>query len=247
MIHHRLPFASVLLVVLAAAPPAPAAEWWRSWSGSCFPEAVGYFHGGQYDPAKRWLNDGMLWIDSREPYGRYSYYMIQPQEPFGPGPNEVFIMRWRLQVFQSGRYGDASVFVSSDEGYASGLWFEPDKLWVSSGRLYSLPITPGVFHDYEFRSKDMRQYDLYLDGAFLLHEVFYAAPPDPRFGWGDGSSGRGLSTWDSFEVGVKTLPPFERVSPGMLASNDRGIGLSPEPGPGASLAMLLSLMARRRL
>ena len=82
------------------------------------------------------------------------------------------------------------------EGYVTST-YEPNK---------SAEFEPGVFHDFEMYSSDMRSYELHIDGALAIEGVFHESLFPAGAGFGDLTSGLSLAEWDYFRFGVVPEP-----------------------------------------
>ena len=67
---------------------------------------------------------------------------------------------------------------------------------------------PMEFHEWEFRSSDMRSYTLYLDGIVAQTGMFtYTGVVNSRMSWGDLVYGANSnSDWDYFRYGIVPEP-----------------------------------------
>jgi len=196
------------LLVCALGGPARAAPFWVSWEGNDFPENEGWervFFNGM--SAQRSLQDGALVIDSLESISIVDFY--QMRRGVIPEAGETFVMQWRLRVEELLGLRDPTVFVFADDRYAAGFEFQLDSLRDGFEPERTASFSPGVFHEFEFRSTDMRVYELYIDGGIALTGDFFFsnAVDSPRIGWGDGVQGTAsISRWDYFRFGVIPEP-----------------------------------------
>lgn len=214
-----------LLCILSFLPLAAIAvradEYWIAYEADDFPENQGWtrriFGGG----ANRFLDQGNLVIDSLASPQIADFYEMERPGSIDPDPGELFVLQWRLRVDRVTRLEDPGVALFSDESWAVGLSFGEDHV-VSGFELgVSIPIAPGVFHDYELRSADMRTYGFDIDGQLARAGSFVHVVTSSLVGWGDGTQGSAsLSTWDYFRFGVV-------------------------PEPGSALLLALGLTSRR--
>jgi hypothetical protein len=206
-----------------------AEPWWTSYEGNAFPEEEGEWqrvHGSV--PAQRWIEDGSLFIDSRESVWIYDYYEMVFQHPIDPQhSDETFVLSWGLTVHDTSIYYDTSIGVTSDpagpyEFYRAAFGFGTDRVWSSYEHTWA-PFTPGVFHDFEMRSSDMRTYALYIDGAPVLTGAFTEVYGPSRVSWGDGVQGStSLTEWDYVRLGVLVPEPALLTSAVILSAFLRG-------------------------
>lgn len=99
------------------------------------------------------------------------------------------------------------VYVLSDDSHAVGFVFDEDTLWSLYERNVSASFEPGIFHQFELRSGNMRSYELYIDDDLVIEGAFGASFSETSVGWGDivrGSSS--LAEWDYFRFGVVPEP-----------------------------------------
>ena len=199
----------VLKLLLVAGVPALATPWWEAYEGDVYPETLpGWERVHGSIPAQRWIDNGVLFIDSRADVSTYDYYRMTFSHAIDPGPGETFEVRWRLKVDEVTGYYDQSVGVTSDaagpdEFYRVAFGFRADTVLSVLENGISAPITPGVFHDYELHSDDMRAYQLYVDGSLTLVGRFVEVFGPARVGWGDTlQGGTSLAEWDYVRFGV---------------------------------------------
>jgi hypothetical protein len=66
---------------------------------------------------------------------------------------------------------------------------------------------PGVFHDWEFRSSDMRTFTIHLDGVAVSAGAFVGTGLEGHVQWGDYVAGpTSHCDWDYFRFGVVPEP-----------------------------------------
>ena len=157
------------------------------------------------------IENGILTYDSNDPQ-TYDFWEYFRPGALDPGPNEIFVGEWRLWTeWVSFYWGDPSVAVASDDGWALCFTFSPTSIH-SYHEYVDIPIPPAdpnspAFHTYALLSVDMRDYELYIDGA-LVREGWFAH----RFAtslviWGDGGDGvASAHHWDYFRCGVASAP-----------------------------------------
>jgi len=190
---------------------AQASPYWVAYEGDDFPENVGWER--RRDPqwfSTRRIEDGALVIDSSANERIYDYYAIERR--VNPDPGEVFVAEWRVQTtIVSSPFGlnDVSVDLARDGGGIVAFYIFSDH--ISSDREHwSMPITPGEFHQFRLTSSDMLSYDLYVDGTFARTGVWDLESLNESFvAWGDTAQGAGVTTiseWDYFRFGVVPEP-----------------------------------------
>lgn len=187
---------------------AQAEQYWIAYEGNDFPENEGWVRYASDPPAERWLEDGSFFIDSRADVDITDSYAI----PFADGnlnpePGEVFVMSWALLVEESHLW-DPGVSVRSDDQWAVIFLFDEGSLLsVYEPEVY-VEFEPGVFHEFELRSTDMRSYELYIDGEAAIEGAFFESLfSGAHVGFGDlARGGASLAAWDYFRFGVIPEP-----------------------------------------
>ena len=210
----------ILLLFTAAAlgmlvAPAGAEPYWITYEGNDLPENEGWSRywgnwDGPYegDGAIRTVEDGILTIDSMFDPGVHDYAYVERPGATDSGPGEVFVMEWRaLAVDTAGEPSwDAGIMVGSDDAWLLTFGMYPDRV-VSQFEQISVPITPGIFHNYRVVSSDMRTYELRIDGEFAIAGNFWEGLTESYVRWGDVSRGvASLTQWDYVRVGVIPEP-----------------------------------------
>ncbi|MBK9127751.1 MAG: hypothetical protein IPM13_08105 [Phycisphaerales bacterium] len=194
----------VILAALMLAPPAAATPWWVAWEGDDFPENEGWTRTVAGQPSQRTLEDGVMTLDSLGTTGGWDGYQLMRSGGRDPGPGETFVLRWRMRVEAvEGWAWDPGLGVLSDSAWYVSFLFSIDRIW-SPYEYVILSFAPGVFHAWELRSSDMRNYELYLDGA-LIRQGYLVRSVDPAWvaSWGDSVLGpRSRSSWDYVHLGV---------------------------------------------
>lgn len=197
----------IVAVVLGVAAGAAQGEpYWFAYEGNDLPENEGWVRYATNPPAQRWLEDGSLFIDSRGSVPIVENYTVYFQGGLDPEPGEMFVMRWRLKVHEATPWEDPGVYVTSDDRYSVVFLFGGDYLLSLYEPSVYLPFKPGLFHDFELRSDDMRSYELYLDGGLALKGVFFHSSFSTCAGWGDVVSSWSVAQWDYFRFGVVPEP-----------------------------------------
>lgn len=203
--------------------PVFASTYWIHWNASQgYPENNGWERVHSDPPAQRWFEDDTFFIDSTQQWGITDWSRMSFPGMGTLAPGETFIMRWMLKGdYSSTPFGDPGVGVISDDLYAVAFI-------ISEQRIYSVcepdkwaGIEPGVFHEFELQSSDMRFYDLEIDGTEALSGTFFGGITTRRVEWGDVTTDLGLSEWRWVEFGI-----------------------TPEPG-GLSSLIVLTLLRRR--
>jgi len=203
-----------LLTLSCAALLAGAARadpYWISYEGNDFPENEGWTrvygdeNGHGQGGAERWIEDGNLVIDGRRDIAIYDSYTMS--RSVNPGPGETFIMHWRLKVEEVSAYQDPSLVVFSDDSWAVAFNYAESYLRSSFDEGVIIPFESGLYHEYEFRSTDMRTYELFIDDSLAHQGVFSDVISSSEVSWGDGWQGSAsLARWDYFEFGVVPEP-----------------------------------------
>ncbi len=205
----------LLLVAICISAPAVAEPYWIAWEGDDFPENQGWErHWGNWDGpyegdgAIRTLNDGVMTIDSLYDDGVYDYCQIERPGELDPGPGELFVLEWRIEVEEVvGWTFDPTVGVDSDNGWTLGLEIGTDRVVSIDEGYAEIPIAPGVPHDYRVVTADMQSYDLYVDEALAHQGTFVQWISPSRVHWGDGWQGvASLHHWEYFRFGVVPEP-----------------------------------------
>jgi hypothetical protein len=207
---------AVIAGVLMALSGAPGLgnQFWSDWDGSDWPDALGYtrswgnLQGPHQGGANRTLENGILTYDSLYDPGVWDSYYMENFGPMDPGPNEIFISEWRLKVDVVNGDGDPGIGLKSDDGWMLGLMYTEDHIRSVFEGFLEIPFAPHVWHDYQVVSSDMRDYDLFIDGALAHQGTFEQIVPGSYVGWGEGSqSASSLHHWDYFRFGVVSPEP----------------------------------------
>lgn len=124
---------------------------------------------------------------------------------------EEFVMQWRIRVNQVDGHPlalyDPGAAVWSDDDWTVSLLFGTDFIRSFHERI-EFSMQPGVFHNFEFRSTDMRSYQMFVDGLMIHVGSFWEPTFDrSRVHWGDRARGSAsLTDWDYFRFGVVPEP-----------------------------------------
>ncbi len=207
----------VLPTIFLLASVAGATPYWYKWDGTDWPEnQPGWYRiWGNYDGAgqghsNRSLVDGTLVFDNLHDVGLYDGVARNFSGTMNPEPGEVFVAKWRIRIdaVVGGEY-DSTVGLFSDDGWGIGIRMAFDRLMRGPG--HSLLITtyePQVFHAVEFRSWDMREAQLWLDGTLVFTGPLAHPTTSGYVAWGDSVMGAGSrAAWDYFEMGVRSEVP----------------------------------------
>jgi hypothetical protein len=219
---------SVIVTALLVVGAARASPYWIEYepADGHFPEEEGwtrhiaYGYGG----AQRWFEDGALVADTRADPHIYDYYQKQFNGTLDPVPGEVLVLQWRIRVDEVsvGKW-KPGVVVFSDERWAVGFVLSETEITSSFETGVSAQFAPGVWHDFELQSTDMRAYVLTIDGSPALEGSFWLSLTPSEVDWGDGViPSVGLTHWSYV-----------------------GLGVLPEPAP-CWLVMASAVLLRRR-
>jgi hypothetical protein len=205
-------------IALLAAAQAGATPYWVAWEGegetAGMPEEFGWSRNwgnwsGQYQGpgAYRTLENGILTYDSLYDAGVFDYYHMERPGQLDPrGPNEYFVLEWRLKVSEVVGYYDPDVALRSDGAWAVGLAFGYDHIW-SIFEDVNIPFAPGVFHDYRLVSTGMRNYQFFVDNQLVREGLFVQKFVQSYVAWGDGWQGfASVHEWDYVRYGVIPEP-----------------------------------------
>jgi hypothetical protein len=187
---------------------ARAEQFWITYEGNDFPENEGWTRHFTDPPPQRWLEDGNFFIDSRaDPHTTDNYTVYFDEGGVDPEPGETFIMGWRLKVHEATPWEDPGVYVISDDLYSLAFLFAEEYLLSLYEPEVYVEFEPGVFHEFELRSPDMRRYELHMDGHLVVEGVFFEGFFSPYVGFGDiVHGGASLAAWDYFRFGVVPEP-----------------------------------------
>lgn len=198
----------VVAVVLGVAAVAAWAEpYWIAYEGNDYPEREGWWRIWYDIPAERRLEEGCLVLDTLSDPHITEYYAWPPSGNLDPEPGELFLMQWRVRVDKVLGDFDPHVLIGADDGWAAAFRFAEDRLRVAWVFGVEVSYQPGVFHEFELRSRDMREYDLYLDGELALKYSFIELNEYSRMTWGAATGGDASCThWDHVRFGVVPEP-----------------------------------------
>lgn len=198
-----------LTIVLAAAiGGASADQYWIAYEGDDFPENQGWQRiTGPLGGAQRSIENGWLVIDSRASTSIVDFYRRDMNGQLDPDPGELFVMRWGVRIDEVIGLFDLDVGVFSDEKWAVGLTLNENTIESVFETGVSASFSPGVPHQFELRSVDMRSYDLFIDGSLAMQGAFWLSLTESQIIWGDGVQGAAsLSRWDYVRFGVVPEP-----------------------------------------
>lgn len=203
--------ASAVLAVLAGfgfSTVAWAVPYWIAWEGNALPEDQGWTRYYGYGGAVRTLQDGILTIDGTSSTNVWDFVEMEFQDSIDPGPGETFVAQWRLQMHSvTGWAWDASVGFVADDSWCVGFQFGMSSIRGGYETGVYIPYAPGVMHEFELHSNDMRTYRFYMDGQLVRNGAFVRLVGPARAGWGDGVQGSASrSSWDYFRFGVVPEP-----------------------------------------
>ncbi len=200
--------------LLAAGGIASAEQYWLTYEGNDFPENEGWERrwgnrqGSHQGGAIRTIEDGVLTLDTLYDEGAYDFAKLVSPGLFTPGPGETFVVEWRGMVDETlGDHYDAAVGLRSDDAWSVGFGIFTDHVVRKLDAGVSIPITPGVFHDYRLLSTDMRTYALFIDDELAHEGSFTQGNMASSIGWGNVVSGASSrSHWDYVRFGIVPEP-----------------------------------------
>ena len=203
---------SALIALLTLTPIATADQYWVAYEGNDLPENEGWSRTFT-DPnnvvgrggAIRTFEDGALVLDSLESVWIVDFY--QMSRPIDPGPGEYFRMEWRARYDRVAPRTDPGVSVFSDESWAVAFEFSDSDMRSVFEPGVTASFAPGVSHEFELLSADMREYEVHIDGVLALTGAFDRVFSASRVGWGDViQGGVSVSRWDYMRFGVVPEP-----------------------------------------
>ncbi len=194
----------VLVLLLLPASAARASPYWIAYEGNDFPENEGWLRFTGQGGAQRSLEDGWLVLDGRADPRIYDAYRLEPVGKLTVGPGEEFIAEWRLDVADVlVGTADPAVAVFFDDKRAVAFHFGETTVVSSFETGVGATYSPGVPHEFELRSSDMRTYALVIDGNLAIRGAFWESLTASRVSWGDMAYGASsLARWDYFRFGV---------------------------------------------
>jgi hypothetical protein len=197
------------LTVLTLIAGARAEQYWIEYdpTSGLYPEETGWVRYTQGGGDERSFEDGALVLDGSASLAIVDWYSMSRPDSLDPGPGELFVARWRLRVDELLGLSDPGVGVCSDDSWFLGLSFATDQVMSLSEPGVGCTFTPGVYHDFELRSSDMRSYEFYVDQEIGFGGNFHHLITSSQVAWGDGARGdASLSHWQSFGFGVVPEP-----------------------------------------
>jgi hypothetical protein len=203
-----------LVVILAGV--ATGEPYWIDWEGDDWPENMdppwvrswGNWNGPHQGGAYRTLENGVLTYDSLYDPGVDDFYYMDMPGGIDPGPGEVLLWQWTAKVDQLyGWYYDPDVALASDTGKLLGFGLALDHILSVFEEGVSIPVQPGVFHDYTVLTTDMLSYELYIDGELARVGSFWQGVTQSYAGWGDAvQGGASLHHWKRVRFGALLAP-----------------------------------------
>lgn len=214
------------VVTVGSALSATANPFWVSYEGDDYPENQGWTRIIEGDgPANRSLADGVLTIDSLWSTQVSDFYRID--RPVNPGSGEVFVSQWRVRVntVVGNTSYDPGLAFFSDDTWGLGFLLGHGGLWGNFEHQLFIPYEPDVFHAFELRSRDMRTYELFMDGALAHVGMFWEpAVTGPYVAWGDATRGSASDAdWDYFRFGVIPEPASILLTSAMACAMRRSL------------------------
>jgi len=204
-------FRFILLIVMVAGV-ATADQYWIAYEGNDFPENEGWertYGDGNYPPQDephRWLEDGVLVIDTSRDPQLWEYYSIRPITD--PEPGELFVAEWRVRLDLLSGPHDGGVLIARDRVPADVSFTLTNDFLEIWGEV-DIPIAPGEYHAYRFESEDMVTYRLLID-AHLAHAGHFNTETllQSKVAFGPATQGASsTSYWDYFRFGVVPEAP----------------------------------------
>jgi hypothetical protein len=178
----------IMLLVVGAARASP---YWIEYepANGHFPEEEGWERVTRSGGDERWLEDGWLVLDGMANPEIQDYYQMDALDAIDPAPGEEFVLRWRIRIDELQWYHDPAVGIFADTRWAVGFLMSLDTIESEFEDAVSAPFAPGVSHNFEFRSTDMRTYVLSIDGQPAIYGNFWYSLCDTMVLWGDGVYG----------------------------------------------------------
>jgi len=195
-----------LFVVLSAAAGS-AGQYWVAYEGNDLPENVGQTRVTSYGGGVRSFEDGALVLDTRASTGICDWYEM-PLTGVPTGPDEFFVLEWRMRVDQLIGHQDSAISVQAAGGWVAVFQVNPDVVQSAYAPQLNAPLSPNDFHTFRVVSPDMRAYTLSVDGVYAFAGSFFdGLLPGECVAWGDGvQGGASLSRWDFVRFGVVPEP-----------------------------------------
>ena len=212
-----------LSVLSLASSGLRADEYWIAYEGNDFPENQGWTRRTLAGGAIRTIKEGALVIDSLSNTLIIDSYTWRRPARFDPAPGELFLAQWRTRIDEIRGFMDLTVIVSSDAQWEVGFEMNTDTIRSVLEPGVNSQFEPGLYHVFEFRSADMRSYELRIDGQIAINGNFRPLFNSSRLAWGDGIQGaRSLSHWDYVRFGVVPEPSSALlVSLGFMIRRDQ--------------------------
>lgn len=195
-------------VLSLASSGVRADEYWIAYEGDDFPENQGWTRiTGPLGGAQRSIENGSLVLDSRASIRIVDAYSRELGGQLDPDPGELFIIQWRLKIEEVIGLRDVAVAVFSDQNWAVALLMNEDTVFSVFEPGVTATFSPGVFHEFELRSGNMRSYKLYIDDVLAIDGFFWKSLSSSAVDWGDIVQGASsLSRWDYVRFGVVPEP-----------------------------------------
>ena len=201
---------------LALAASASAETYWLRYEGDDYPENEGWTQVRHIPYAERDVQDGVFVLDSSadphtcEWYERSTAAALWPvSEVEFPDPGSYFFLQWRMRVddYSGSSWGGPNMGVASPDGWDAVFYVTDDTIRYAYDSGLIASFEPNEFHDFEMRSRDMRTFELYIDGVLAFEGAWYDSMWSNRIAWGDGTTGASsLSRWDYIRMGIAPEP-----------------------------------------
>lgn len=195
-----------LVIACGLASEARADQYWIAYEANDFPENEDWQRHTYGGGAERWLEDGVLVVDTTADLDISEAYIHSDVRR--PGPGDVFLAEWRLLVDESVGFHATDVIMSrpAPPGDLTITHSTDEVRILSDGTTFD--IAPGVFHSYRIESEDMDLYRLSVDGV-SVYEGYFQTPSilDPFFAFGEAwHRSASLSRWDYVRFGIVPEP-----------------------------------------
>ncbi len=197
----------VIALALCSGAVAGAAPYSVSYEGNVLPEDDGWerFHGYDDNEADRYIDNGVLVIDSMHDGQVYDYVTHDASPATAMEPGELLVVEWR--TYLAATEGRDAIFALILGDWTEDFTLGYDHVHLGWLRI-NVPVTPEVWHTYRIEMTPSYSYIFFIDAEPRVQASLFEVPDDREIiAFGDGAIGaRSISHWDYVHCDVVPEP-----------------------------------------